>query len=169
PAPPSEAEPGAAPEASPAPEPDPAFEQPPVGIDVGQTAPDFTLNLRGGGTVTLWELRGAPVLLNVFTTWCPPCQLEYPEIQAVHDAYVGRAAVLGVDIGEPEADVDEFFDELDYSYAIAYDPYSEIGGDYKIDFIPQTWIIDANGVITDYIGGATDYSEFSASLEEALE
>jgi thiol-disulfide isomerase/thioredoxin len=150
------------------PEPSPAFEQPPVGIAVGQTAPDFTLSLRGGGSVTLWELRGAPVLLNVCATWCPPCQLEYPEIQAVHDAYAGRAAVLGVDIGESEADVDAYLDQFGYGYAIAYDPDGTIGGDYKIDFIPQTWVIDANGVIAGYIAGATDYGEFSAALEDAL-
>jgi len=146
----------------------PAFEQPPVGIEIGQTAPNFTLELRGGGTVTLWDLRGTPVLLNVCTTWCPPCQQEFPEIQAIHKAYKGKVYVLGVDIGESVYDVDEYFNQFDYDYTIAYDPNGEIDYDYNIEFIPQTWVIDVNGVITDYIAGSTTYDEFSAALDDIL-
>lgn len=147
----------------------PAFEQPAAGIGVGQTAPDFTLDLRGGGSVSLWDLRGKPVLLNVCATWCPPCQAEFPEIQAVYKAYGDRAVILGVNIGEAESDVDNYFDPLGYTYPIAYDPYGAIDPDYNIEFIPQTWIIDANGVIVDYIPGAAAYDVFSASLDKALE
>ncbi|MDR1205037.1 MAG: TlpA family protein disulfide reductase [Peptococcaceae bacterium] len=145
-----------------------AFEQPPVGIGVGQTAPDFTLSLRGGGSVSLWDLRGKPVLLNVSATWCPPCQGEFPEIQAVYKVYGDRAVILGIDIGETESEVDGYYDRSGYTYPIAYDPYGAIGTDYNVEFIPQTWVIDANGVIVDYIPGAADYDAFSASLDQAL-
>jgi len=148
---------------------DSGSEIPPVGIGIGQTAPDFTLSLLGGGSVTLSELRGMPVLLNVFTTWCPPCQAEFPDLQAIHEEYAGRAAVLGVSAGESEADVDRYFGRNEYSYPIAYDPGNKIDADYKIEFIPQTWIIDADGVIAGYFAGAADYGTFKESLDKVVE
>ena len=144
------------------------FEQPPIGIDIGQTAPNFTLNLRGGGSVSLWDLRGMPVLLNVCTTWCPPCQVEFPEIQAIHEAYSGQVKVLGIDIGESQPEVDAYFDRFDFDYAVAYDPDGEIDADYNIEFIPQTWIIGADGVIVEYIAGARDFADFSEALNKAV-
>jgi len=145
------------------------LEQPIIGIKIGQIAPDFTLNLRGGGSVSLWDLRGTPVLLNVFTTWCPPCQAEFSDIQAIHEVYSGRAKVLGIDISESQTDVDAYFDRFDFDYAIAYDPAGEIDADYNIEFIPQTWIIDADGLIVEYKAGAGDFAYFSKVLDKAVD
>ncbi|MDR0220222.1 MAG: TlpA family protein disulfide reductase [Lachnospiraceae bacterium] len=159
-----------APEPSPTPEPAPTPPPDlPIGIEIGQVAPNFTLDLRGGGSVTLWDLRGMPLLLNVCTTWCPPCQVEFPEVQAVYEAYSGRAQVLGVSIGETVNEVDTYFNQFTYTYPLAYDPSGTIDADYHIEFIPQTWIIDARGVIVDYISGSTDLAAFSAALDKAVD
>jgi peroxiredoxin len=161
------------PPASPPPSPDgyqppPGFTQPPVGINIGQTAPNFTLKLKGGGSVTLWDLRGKPVLLNIAATWCGPCLMELPDIQKIHNTYGTQATVLIVDGGEGEATVDAYFNKQGYTFAVAYDPDWSIDADYKIEFIPQTWIIDANGVITEYVPGSSNYRTFSAALDKVV-
>ena len=52
-----------------------------IGLKVGQQAPDFTLELHEGGTVTLSQLQGKPVVLNFWASWCPPCVREMPDFQ----------------------------------------------------------------------------------------
>ena len=139
-----------------------------VGIGIGQIAPNFTLDLRGGGSVTLWSLRGKPTFINVCTTWCPPCQDEFSEVQEVYARYGSQINVIGISIGESISDVDGYFDQFDYTYPIAYDPNNSIDPDYNIEFIPQTWVLDANGVIVDYISGSTTVDVFETSIEKAL-
>ncbi|MDR2132927.1 MAG: redoxin domain-containing protein [Clostridiales Family XIII bacterium] len=146
-----------------------AAEEAEAGIDIGQIAPNFTLDLRGGGTVSLWDLRGKPVFLNVSATWCPPCQKEFPEVQAAYELYGEDVHFLGVDIGEPESEVDAYFDGFDCDYPMAYDPSGTISADYGIEFIPQTWVLDADGVVVDYISGGATLETFRDSIEKALD
>jgi peroxiredoxin len=140
-----------------------------IGLQIGNQAPDFTLNLRGGGIVTLSDLRGKPVLLNFCTTWCPPCQVEFPEIQAVADLYEDSVYVLGIDVGEPVSDVDYYFDQNpNLIYPIAYDPDDIANELYNIEFIPQTWILDANGIIVDYVEGRNEQARFVQGVDLAF-
>jgi thiol-disulfide isomerase/thioredoxin len=139
-----------------------------IGIEIGRVAPNFTLDLRGGGTVTLWELRGKPVFLNVGATWCPPCQKELPDIQKAYELYGADVHFIGVDIGEEVSDVDDYFDGLACTYPIAFDPSGSIGADYGLDFIPLTWVLDADGVVTDYIAGGATFETFGDAIEKAL-
>src|SRR3990172_6711547 len=63
----------------------------------GFSAPDFTLDLLGGGQVQLSELRGQPAMINLWASWCPPCRAEMPAIERVYRAYKERGlVVLGV-------------------------------------------------------------------------
>ena len=140
-----------------------------VGLEIGDIAPDFTLNLRGGGTVKLSDLRGKPVLLNFCTTWCPPCQTEFPEIQRVADKYGDRIHVLGVSSGEAVSTVNEYFDDYpDLIYMMAFDPDNRASSIYDIEFIPQTWVLDSEGVVVDYIAGSNDLDRFSQGVDIAL-
>src|SRR3972149_376992 len=62
----------------------------------GFAAPDFTLDLLGGGQVKLSELLGKPVVVNLWASWCPPCRAEMPAIESVYRAYEDLGlAVLG--------------------------------------------------------------------------
>ena len=137
----------------------------PAGLRVGQRAPDFTLQLPGGGSVTLSTLRGRPVVLNFFATWCGPCQEEMPELQAIFEEYRGRAYVLGVSSGETADVVNDFLARTDYTYPMAYDPSGVVSDAYDVQYIPQTWVLDAEGVIVEYIPSGTN----AQRLREALE
>jgi hypothetical protein len=92
-----------------------------------------------------------------------------PDIQKAYELYGADVHFICVDIGEPASDTDDYFDGLDYTYPIAYDPSGSIGVDYGVDFIPQTWVLDADGVIADYMAGGATFEVFSDSIERALE
>jgi peroxiredoxin len=140
----------------------------PGGLKAGQQAPDFTLELHGGGEVTLSALRGKPVVLNFYTTWCRPCQAEMPDFQAISEEYGGRISVLGISSGESRDVVDAFLARAGYSYPMAYDPGGAVSAIYGIQFIPQTWVLDADGVIVEYIPGGTDAQKLRQALDRAL-
>jgi peroxiredoxin len=140
-----------------------------VGLAVGQEAPDFTALLLEGGVVTLSDLRGKPVFLNIFTTWCPPCQTEIPDIDTVFTELGEDVNVIGISVGEAKDVLDSYFAEKKVSYPVAYDQAGEIAATYNIDVIPQSWVIDANGVIIDYIVGGTDANTIRTALEVALD
>jgi len=139
-----------------------------TGLKAGQQAPDFTLELHGGGEVTLSALRGKPVVLNFYTTWCGPCQAEMPEFQAISEEYGGRVSVLGISAGESRDVVDAFLARTGYTYPMAYDPGGAVSAIYGIQFIPQTWVLDAGGVTVEYIPGGTDAQKLRQALDRAL-
>ncbi|MCL2106921.1 MAG: TlpA family protein disulfide reductase [Oscillospiraceae bacterium] len=137
-----------------------------AGIKVGQTAPDITVELYGGDTFTLSQQLGKPVVLNFFTTWCPPCQREMPDFQAIFEAYGERVSIIAVSSGEEAGMVNDFIAEKGFSFPIAYDSDRAASKAYGgIVSIPQTWIIDAGGVIVDYVPQMTS----AAHLKEVLD
>jgi hypothetical protein len=69
---------------------------------------------------------------------------------------------------ETQAEVDDYFNQYSYTFPIAYDPEGNTDWDYKIDFIPQTWVLDADGVIVEYFAGAVTYTQFKSAIEKAL-
>ena len=79
---------------------------------IGHPAPDFTLNTLSGERFDLAGLRGKPVILNFWATWCPPCRSELPELDAASRRYAGQVAVIGVDQAEPAAGVQSFAGSL---------------------------------------------------------
>src|SRR5690625_3213867 len=84
-----------------------------VGIEVGDTAPNFTLETLDGEEVKLSDYRGQKVLLNFWATWCPPCRAEMPDMQKYHEED-DDAVILAVNLTETEKSstgVDEFLDE----------------------------------------------------------
>lgn len=157
------------PETTPEPSATPVSVDAPVGKEVGNLAPDFTLQTLDGGTVTLSDLRGKPVFLNLFTTWCPPCNMEMPDIQKLYEDYADSAYVLGVSLAEEVSVVEEFFAENDYSYPIAMDPADVTYADYQTMAIPESYILDENGVIVEYHSGMITYDQVAAALDALLQ
>ncbi len=129
----------------------------------GFAAPDFSLPLLDGGSVRLSSLRGRPVVLNFWATWCPPCQEEMPHLQAAAAAAGERAVFLGVDDAEPAADVRAFLQSHGVTYPIALDTgaTADLYGAYSL---PVTFFIDKDGVVRDVIDGAVS----PAVLEDRL-
>lgn len=120
----------------------------PVGINVGNQAIDFQLRSLNGTTVRLSELRGKPVLLNFWATWCGPCRSEMPYLQQINDTWTAKGLVmLEVDIGENSAIVQNFMTSLNLTLPVLLDSAQTVAGDYSVAAIPTTYFIDKNGII----------------------
>ncbi|MBP8973597.1 MAG: redoxin domain-containing protein [Anaerolineae bacterium] len=168
-----------APDASPALEipaldvapPDAAGAEVPVGLSVGQRAPDFTVELLDGRTVNLSDFRGRPVLINFWATWCGPCREEMPGFQTVYDLQGGedRFVVLAVNFMEARGDVAAFTDGLGITFPVALDPDGKINSDlYRsaIPGYPTSLLLDADGIITAYFPRIVRGPELLAALDD---
>ncbi len=114
---------------------------------VGHPAPDFSLNALSGEPFTLSELRGTPVVLNFWATWCPPCRAELPELQAASERLAGQVAILGVNQAEAPADVGAFVTGLGLSFPMPLDVNADASRLYAVRSLPTTFFIDRQGVI----------------------
>ncbi len=121
-----------------------------VGTQVGQIAPDFTLQrLDGKGSVRLWSLRGKPVWLNFFASWCPPCNAEAYDLAQTAKKNPGLA-LIGVDLTASEsslAKVDDFVQQYGIAYPVLLDQNNSVANRYGVQAIPTSFFIDRQGVI----------------------
>jgi cytochrome c biogenesis protein CcmG/thiol:disulfide interchange protein DsbE len=120
---------------------------------VGFAAPDFTASTLDNATVRLADLRGRPVVLNFWATWCPPCLQEIPHLIDAARGYDNRVVILGIDNGEPAATVRTFADDRGLNYPIVLDPTFEITDLYRVDGLPTTFFIDQDGIIREMMMG----------------
>ena len=133
----------------------------------GSLAPNFTLPTLGGGSITLSKLRGRPVYLNFFTSWCPACRAEAPELEKLHQVLGSRAVIIGVDMTISERsvrDVEAFAQQFGITYPIALDKTGAVSTTYLVKNIPLQVFIDRKGVIRDMSTGQMSYAEMYAAL-----
>ncbi|OGO46819.1 MAG: hypothetical protein A2Z30_04720 [Chloroflexi bacterium RBG_16_64_43] len=134
---------------------------------VGATAPTFALANLGGERVDLRALRGSPLVLNFWATWCEPCRTEMPLLQSHYEA--GRSAglrILAINFDEPEPLVRSFVEELGLTFDILLDPGAYVQGLYRVRGYPATFFVDARGVIRGHKVGAMEDSELEAFLAD---
>ncbi|MDA8345505.1 MAG: TlpA disulfide reductase family protein [Thermaerobacter sp.] len=121
-----------------------------VGIQVGQIAPDWKLpRLDGHGSIRLASLRGQPVWVNFFASWCPPCNAEAPGIAKVAAQNPGLK-VIGVDLTASEkstGDVQAFVKKYHIGFPVVLDTQNSVANRYQVQFIPTSFFIDRQGVI----------------------
>lgn len=119
----------------------------PAAPAVGHPAPEIALANTDGQSFSLSDLRGTPVVLNFWATWCPPCRAELPELQAASEQLAGQVAIIGVNQGEAPADVQSFVRQMDLTFEIPLDVQMEASRRYQVRSLPTTFFIDRSGVI----------------------
>jgi len=116
--------------------------------EVGKPAPDFKLDTLDGQTVALSQLKGTPVLVNFWATWCGPCIHEMPFLQQVYqDWHEEELVLLGVNIGESSSQVSQFMQSQGFSFTVLLDSSGDTAQTYNIQGIPTTFFIDKESVI----------------------
>lgn len=120
-------------------------------VQVGEAAPEYgAVALEGGGAVSLAELRGKPVLLNVWATWCHPCREELPDLQRLHQEKGPKGLrVVGVSIDERGQgdEVRDFLKEFGVTYAIWLDPAEQVSTTFSTLGVPSTFLIGPDGTL----------------------
>ena len=116
---------------------------------IGRPAPDFELTSVDGRRVQLSQLRGTPVVLTFFASWCHPCQEELPVLEKLQKANQGRLNVVGVNYQDSASDTRDFVRQLGVTFpALVEDSIANpVAGRYGVHGLPVTFFIDAQGTI----------------------
>lgn len=117
-------------------------------------APDFTLPVRGGGSLSLSDLRGDVVMINFWATWCPPCRQEMPLLDQIHQRFQRLGfSLLGVNVEQENRLIDRFLAEVPVSFPILLDTKEEVGALYGVAAMPTTILVDRQGQLRDHFFG----------------
>ncbi|MYB76116.1 MAG: TlpA family protein disulfide reductase [Chloroflexi bacterium] len=169
-----------------APAEDQGQSQQPTALEVGSTAPGFSLEDTEGETISLESLQGKPVVIAFFAPWCPHCQDEAPRLTQIHAEYGDRVHIVsisatpyGKDYGqsrsritqEPRITIDDlkwFQEEFGVTYPLLFDPEVAVGEVYNIRSFPTTYILDSDHRIVEIFVGGRPVAEFQRVLDGIL-
>jgi cytochrome c biogenesis protein CcmG/thiol:disulfide interchange protein DsbE len=142
-------------------------------VEVGARAPELeVIDLATGDSVSLRErYKGNVTLLNIWATWCVPCRVEMPAMQSVYDSLRSRGfriAAVSVDEGDA-TEVRNFAAELGLTFDILHDPSGRVQQIYQTTGVPESFLLDRDGVIVKRVIGAHDWnSPVNRQLVERL-
>jgi len=115
---------------------------------VGEPAPAFVLADLDGNPVSLADLRGRPVIVNFWASWCGPCVEEFPLLKsAVAEHQADRLAVVGIVFRDRSEAARDFMARMGATWPAAMDPGDAIATRYGIIGPPDTFFIDRDGVV----------------------
>ncbi|SFQ42028.1 TlpA family protein disulfide reductase [Salibacterium halotolerans] len=136
-------------------------------LEEGDPAPDFELDTLDGGTMSLSEMEGTPVLINFWATWCPPCRAEMPDMQTFYEE--NDIEVLAVNLTDTESGqsaISSFVEEMDLSFPILLDKDVSVAGKYNIQPVPTSFFIDSEGTVQHINIGAMNEDMMKSELEK---
>jgi cytochrome c biogenesis protein CcmG/thiol:disulfide interchange protein DsbE len=129
-------------------------EQAPASL-VGRTAPELAIQAVGGSKVALADLRGKPVVLNFWASWCPPCREEDPALKSAAAAADGRVHFVGVNIQDTAAAAVSYATEQRPPYPVGPLVFGRYQ-DYGVTVPPETFFIDSDGKVAARFVGPLD-------------
>jgi thiol-disulfide isomerase/thioredoxin len=132
-----------------------------------EPAPEFTLEKLGGGELALADLRGRPVLVDFWATWCGPCEKSIPVLVEFQKKYAGRVQVLGVSVDWEREAVPPFVEEHRMNYPVLFGDES-LALDYGAPGFPALFVLDAEGQITEAHVGVATLPELEAAVAPLL-
>ncbi len=137
---------------------------------VGGEAPDFTLTLLDGEEVRLRDLKGSPVVINFWASWCyPSCWNEAPRLEATWRRHKDHGVMLiGIIYQDTEKNARDFIAKHGKSYPNGLDLKSRIAIEYGVFGIPETFFIDREGKITHKHIGEISMETLTAETEALL-
>lgn len=111
----------------------------------GKPLPNFSLPLLDGGEVSGTQLRGKPLFLNFWATWCPPCRREMPEIQSLYNKLGRDIYFLLINQADPPQAVKAYLEQNGLQMPVALDIDGQLSENWGINFLPTSIFVDAKG------------------------
>jgi peroxiredoxin len=132
-----------------------------IAPQIGYTAPDFELTDLEGRMHRLSDLRGQVVLLNFWATWCGPCRIEMPTLQAMHEDYGGADFALLAVAGDLEGAqvVRPFIRRLGLTFPALLDARGDVQDQYFVNALPMSFLLDRHGVVVYKLVGFFDWNQ----------
>lgn len=140
-------------------------------IGIGKEVPDFILTTFDGEQHDIQDYRGKVVLVNFWASWCKPCEQEAAELEQAYKNFKDREVVfLGVDYVDTETQAMEYLNKFLITYPNGPDLRTKISQAFRIRGVPETFIVDRNGIIVDIkISPYSSLAEIENALQLALE
>ncbi len=130
----------------------------PTSLKVGDPAPDFSLIDRQGKTWTLSELKGQVVFINFWATWCPPCMKELPSMQNLYTTMpANKFKMLAILNKDKPALADLVANRKGITIPILDDEQNLVGSNYFLTGLPETFIVDKQGIVREKIIGSAQW------------
>ena len=135
-------------------------------LQVGDQAPDFAAPvLAGSGSGRLADLRGRPVVINFWASWCGPCKEEAPLFEDAYARYGDQAHFVGVNIRDARSDALAFLGEYELDYLHVRDEQLTIYDDYGLTGQPETFFLDHEGVLIEHVAGPVTGDQLFSLLD----
>jgi peroxiredoxin len=139
---------------------------------IGKAVPNFSLITLDGNQVSLSDFKGKAVFINLWASWCPPCRLEMPDIQAAYEKYQTQdLVVLGINITNQDnlADARAFVEEFKLTFPILLDESGEVSaGLFRLLALPTSFFIDSEGILQRIQIGAIPTKNLDTYISEIL-
>lgn len=123
-------------------------------------APDFTVTDDNGNKVKLSQMKGKPVVVNFWASWCPPCKAEMPHFEEMYKKYKDQVVFMMVDMTdgyqETIEDARSHITENGYTFPVYYDTEFSAAIEYSVSSLPTTIFINKDGNIVTYAQGGID-------------
>jgi len=136
-------------------------------------SPNFELPSLHGSTVKLSDYRGRVVFINFWATWCATCEVEMPSMQKLYDRFKGRGfEMLTISVDKDPEKIQPFLDKYGLNFPVLLDPEENVAKKlYKTTGVPETFIVDQNGIIRHKAVGPRDWAtdEIMQAFEMLIE
>ena len=134
-----------------------------------ELAPDFEMVDRDGNRIKLSDMRGKPVVLNFWASWCGPCKSEMPDFEEAYKEYGGDITFMIVNLTDGKNETVDtaqaFIDSQGYTFPVYFDTDSNGAAAYGVSSIPVTYFIDAQGYLVAYGRGALNGETLKSGID----
>jgi thiol-disulfide isomerase/thioredoxin len=136
-------------------------------------APGFTVQDGDGNAVSLTDMLGKPVIVNLWASWCPPCKAEMPDFETAYREYGDTIHFMMVNMTDGYQETVEkakaFIADTGYTFPVYFDTESEAAIAYNATSIPATYFIDAEGNLVVYARGMLDAANLQKGIDMLLD
>ena len=141
-------------------------------VGAGEAAPDFELVSFEGETYRLSDYRGSVILVNFWASWCESCKPEARDLELAYQYYLERGDVLflGVDYVDTEPEALGYLEEFGITYPNGPDLRTKISQAYRVRGVPETFIVDQQGIVTHVqIGPYMSLEQIMSTIDPLLD
>lgn len=141
-------------------------------VQIGDKAPDFVLTTFEDDDIASTDLLGKVVLINFWASWCKPCEVEAADLQTAWEMYEpgGEVVFLGVAHLDTDKEAAGYLERFKITYPNGHDLGTRISQDFRTTGVPETYIIDQNGILAKVkIGPFGSLSEITSAIDSLLE
>lgn len=145
------------------------FAKPAETLQIGAPVPDFQLTALDGSSMSLSEQQGKVVVLNIFASWCNPCREEAAALEETWQAYRDQGVqFFGIAYKDADSKAQAFLDEFGVTYPSTVEPENETARAYGVTGVPETFVIDQQGLLVRHFLGAITGEQLAQELDKTL-